>query len=44
MDDLLALLDAWLDLTSHREQFSADEVSDRLLDMRKILTSEPVAP
>lgn len=44
-EELLALLDLWLDRTNHRDRFTADEIRDLVLDARTIVTrvEEPVA-
>lgn len=43
MEEAVALLDAWLQLTNDRSMFSADEVRDMLLDFRQAIIREPAS-
>lgn len=38
----VALIESYLQLTPYRDQFSADEVENLLLDLRTELVDEPV--
>lgn len=39
--EAIALLDKWLQLTTERSMFSADEIQDFMLDLRFSLTPTP---
>ena len=41
VDSLIEEIDAFLSLSAHRDLFSAPEVQDMLLDLRKIIQSDP---
>ncbi len=41
VDSLMEEIDAFLSLSAHRDLFSAPEVQNMLLDLRKMIQSDP---